>query len=197
VTAVDGDVVRVDVEVLMGRHVGVGCCLIDGELVLADLPGLPEPQALPVAALPEWLAGLVGLGPRPAASAPGSLVTRARVLDAVLALDGASARSVLAATGPVPGPWPELLAAVSGGLAGRWRVAVTGLASGDEHLEVLDCADAGLWAVQPCPPATLPDDDLPPSPTPDDPPVLLTPTTPTTLWAWLSRLARPLPPASG
>jgi hypothetical protein len=195
VTAVEGDGLRVEaealvevlVEVLKGAHPGSGRCAVGGGLAVADLPGLPEPCVLPAAALPEWLAGLVGLGPRPAASAPGALVVRASVLDAVLALDRPDARRVRATAGPAPGPWPGLLAAVSAGLTGRWRMTVAGLTGDVAHLEVLDCGPSGLWAVQPCPPGGLADEL--PAADGDDAAVLLTPTTPTEVWVWLSRLA--------
>jgi hypothetical protein len=178
----------VDVDVLVGPRAGTGCCLIHGDLAVVDLPGLPVPRAIPTSVLPEWLAGLVGLGPRPAVSAPGLLIAPTTLLDTVLELAAPDHAAVAAAIAPskVSGAWLALLAGIAASLATRWRVAVGPLnADPVESLEVLDCVGTGLWAVQPCP-AEVAAEELGTAEA-----ISLTPTTPTAVWAWLSRLAAP------
>lgn len=177
--------VVVDVDVRVGPHTGSGRCVTTGDRTVVDLPGLAAPRTISTAALPEWLAGLVGVGPRPAVSSPGVLILRRDVLDAVLDLAAPDVAALAAALAPEPVPrrWLELLAALGAGLCGRWRVGICAPGGGDA-LEILDCASAGLWAVHPCPvelgEAELGDGgDL----------VSLAPTTSATVWAWLSRLA--------
>jgi hypothetical protein len=182
-------VVAVDVEVLVGPRAGAGSCLIQGDLAVADLPGLPDPRTIPTSVLPEWLAGLVGLGPRPVVSAPGLLIAPTTLLDTVLALATPDHAAVAAAIAPskVADAWLELLAGIAANLVARWRVTV-GLLDADavDSLEILDCASAGLWAIQPCP-AEVAAEELGAAEV-----VSLTPTTPTAVWAWLSRLAGPV-----
>lgn len=176
-------VVTVDVDVRVGRHTGSGCCVTTGDRTVVDLPGLAAPRTISTAALPEWLAGLLGVGPRPEVSSPGVLILRRDVLDAVLDLAPPDVDAVAAALAPAPAPrrWLELLAPLGAGLCGRWRVEIS--TPGGDALEILDCGSAGLWTVHPCPvelgEAELGDGDL----------VTLAPTTSTTVWAWLSRLA--------
>jgi hypothetical protein len=185
-------IVAVDVDLLVGPRAGAGSCLIQGDLAVVDLPGLPHPRAIPTSVLPEWLAGLVGLGPRPVVSAPGLLIAPTTLLDTVLALatpDPAGvAAAVAAAIAPskVSDAWLEMLAGIATSLAARWRVSV-GLLDADpvDSLEILDCASAGLWAIQPCP-AEVAAEELDTAEA-----VSLTPTTPTAVWAWLSQLAGP------
>jgi hypothetical protein len=81
------------------------------------------------------------------------------------------------------------MACIAANLAARWRITV-GLLDADpvDSLEILDCASAGLWAIQLCP-AEVAAEELGATEV-----VSLTPTTPTAVWAWLSRLAGPVLP---
>jgi hypothetical protein len=180
--------VVVDVDVRVGRHAGSGRCVITGDRAVADLPGLGSPRAIASAVLPEWLAGLLDVGPRPEVSSPGVLILRRALLDDVLRLSEPDVDDVAAAIAPerLSRPWLELLTTVGTSLTARWRVALRSAdaRSTAEALEILDCSAAGLWVVQPCPAelvaAELGDGgDL----------VTLAPTTSTAVWAWLSRLA--------
>jgi hypothetical protein len=176
----------VDVEVLAGRHTGCGRCLLEGGRAVVDLPGLAGPRVIPGAALPEWLAGLVGLGPRPQVASPGVLMLDRAALDDIVGPAAPNVAAVAAAPRPerLPQRWLELLAGIGAGFSARWRVEVTSDVRSSETLEVIDSADTGLWAVQPCPP------ELAVAETGDRGElVTLAPTTPTVVWAWLSRLA--------
>jgi hypothetical protein len=178
--------VAVDVDVLVGPRAGAGSCLIRGGLAVVDLPGLAAPRVIPPSVLPEWLAGLVGLGPRPVVSAPGLLIAPTTLLDTVLALAAPDRAAVATAIAPdkVNAAWLALLAGIAANLAARWRVAIGPLnADPVDSLEILDCASAGLWAIQPCP-AEAAAEELGTAEA-----VSLAPTTPAAVWAWLSRLA--------
>jgi hypothetical protein len=174
----------VDIHVLAGRNTGRGRCVIDGPLAAVELPGLDAPHAIPTAAVPEWLAGLLGVGPRPRVHAPGVLIAHAAMLDSVLNLAEPDAGAIAAMIAPdrVSSRWLELLVAISVNLLARWRVEIRapGATTAAETLEVLDCSAAGLWMLQPGPAEDV---------TGDEEVVCLAPTTSTAVWAWLSRLA--------
>ena len=180
--------VLVEVDVRVGRHAGSGRCVITGDRAVADLPGLASPRTVPTAVIPEWLAGLLEVGPRPEVSSPGVLIMRRAVLDDVLDVADPDADVIAAALAPerVSRSWLELLAGISAGVTARWRVALRppdGRSLSDT-LEIVDAGAAGLWAVHPCPVELITAElgeghDL----------VTVAPTTPTTVWAWLSRLA--------
>jgi hypothetical protein len=187
------EAVAVDVEIPVGPFPGTGRCLIQGDLTVAELPALTDPRALPTTALPEWLAGLVGLGPRPAVSAPGILIAQTALLDTVLDLATPEPAAVAAAIAPerLAPDWLTLLAGIAGHLAARWRITVGPLdAAPVDALEILDCAGKGLWARQPCP-TEVAAAELDTETAAD----ALTPTTSTAVWMWLSRLAAGAQPA--
>jgi hypothetical protein len=167
-------VITVDVRVLVGRRTGTGRCRIDGPTAVVDLPQLDGDRTVPTTVLPEWIAALVELAPCPRVAAPSTLITDRSRLDALL--DGGSLAEV-------PHHWRGIFAAIVSSMHARWSVTVS--PHGDA-LEVLDCRSAGFWAVQPCPPEAA-GDDIPE----DGALVSVTPTTPTAVWTWLSRLGDP------
>ena len=174
----------VDIHMLAGRTTGRGSCVIDGAVAAVEVPGLDAPHAIPTAAVPEWLAELLGVGPRPRVHAPGVLIAHAAMLDRVLniAEPDAGAIAELIAPDRVSSRWLELLTAISANLLARWRVEIRapGATTAAETLEVLDCAAAGLWMLQPGPTEEV---------TAGEEVVCLAPTTSTAVWTWLSRLA--------
>lgn len=116
------------------------------------------------------------------------LVIGQAALDSVLDLDRPDLDAVAAVVGgQVAHRWLELLVTISRNLTGRWRITVGSLGAprGVDSLEILDCADAGLWAIQPCPAELIAAERLGDS----GRVVSVTLTTPTTVWTWLSRLA--------
>lgn len=149
------------VTVLAGRHPGTGRCRIADGVAEVELPGLDGPRELPAAALPGWLAGLVGLGPRPRAEVRGLLVT---------------SRTALAEPGRLPAGW-------AGAPAAHWRLDLTVPGAGPSSLEVLDAGS--LWALSPVEEALLAAEEV----AVDGEPVAVRPTTPSAVWRWLAPLA--------
>jgi hypothetical protein len=171
--------IEVQVQVMAGPHPGRGQCIVDGDMAAVDLPGLDPPRRIPASVLPEWLAALVGLGPRPSVAAPGLLITSTAVLDRLLA-PGARTPSI-----EVPPGWRDLLTRIIECRQAWWRITVGPLdRAPTDSLEIIDSGTAGLWARQPCPP-TAADEEL----DGQGPLAALTSTTPTAVWTWLSRLA--------
>ncbi|TYK43634.1 hypothetical protein [Actinomadura decatromicini] len=160
----------VEVTVLVGRHPGTGNCVIGDGVAAVELPGMDGPRVVPADVVPEWIAALVALAPRPRAKTSGMLVTSQTGLDVLLG----DCREP-----DISRDWLDLLATIRASLIARWRV--TAAPGGD--IEILDCASAGLWAVQPCPPEAVG--------AANGPLISLTPTTPTAVWTWLSLLASP------
>ena len=176
------------VTVLAGRHAGAGTCRLAEGLARVDLPGLDSPRELPSAALPGWLAGLVGLGPRPRAAVTGLLVTSRPTLDRLLALPAADPDRVRVAFAPstLPDGWADALAALAGAPA-HWRMELTVPGAGTAALEVLDAGAGGLWSLAAVDPALLgSEQDGAPL---DGEPVAVSPTTPSAIWHWLAPLA--------
>lgn len=96
----------------------------------------------PAALLPGVLAGMLGLGPRPAAADREAFEVAPAELAGALAVQRGIPR---AAGGSLP---PEAAAALAG-LYGHWRVDALWRAGGErEMLEVID-AERGLWLVAP------------------------------------------------
>jgi hypothetical protein len=179
--------IEVRVELLAGPRRGSGLCLIDGAVAALDLPGLDGPTRVPASVVPGWLAGLVGVGPRPEARSPGVLLAPRTLVDC---LTGADAAAVRAAVGRhrVPPAWIELLVGIAASLPARWRMSVGAPADVPvDLLEILDAGDCGLWSVQDCPPELLSGEGREVDAA--EPWAVLTPTTPTAVWVWLSRLA--------
>jgi hypothetical protein len=174
--------IEILVRVMAGPHTGRGRCVVDGGVATVDLPGLDRPRRIPASVVPEWLAALVGLGPRPAVTAPGMLITSTAVLDGLLAsgdAPGARTSSI-----DVPAGWRDLLTRIIECRQGWWRMSVGPF--GDDpadSLEIIDAGSAGLWARRPCPPAAA-DEEIDGR----GPLDALTSTTPTAVWTWLSRL---------
>jgi hypothetical protein len=177
-------VIEVKVEVMAGARPGRGLCVIAGDVAAVDLPGLDRPGRIPAGVLPAWLAGLIGLGPRPAVAVPGLLIAPTAVLDRLLAGTGAFPWSV-------PAEWRGVLARIVECRQAWWRMTM-GPPGADpvESLEVIDAGAAGLWARRPCPAAAA-DDEIDHEGLPL---AALAATTPTVVWTWLSRLASPPPP---
>ena len=195
----DGDVAPVistvlELEVFEGRHQGLCVAVVEGALAAVQLPGEDAPRRLPSSLLPGWLAGLVGLAPRPRPACPGVLVLDRDRLDALLGLDEGSRgdeAAVRDALGPDPLPeaWSRALATLPGAVTGRWRLArrldgMDGEVVGSSEVEVLDAGDAGLWQVVPVDEDWV-RDELAGQPAPARL-VALSATTPTAVWELLT-----------
>jgi hypothetical protein len=169
--------IEIRVQVLAGPHPGRGQCVVDGDVATVDLPGLDRPRQIPASVLPEWLAALVGLGPRPSVAAPGLLITSTAILDRLLETHGTRVSSV-----NVPAGWRDILTRIIACRQGWWRMAVGPLGHDPaDSLEIIDAGTAGLWSRRPCPPEAV-DEALDGS----GPLAALTSTTPTAVWTWLS-----------
>jgi hypothetical protein len=174
--------ISVDVHVLTGDNAGRGNCVIDGAVASVDPPGPKAPHAMPTAAVPEWLASLLGIGPRPRVHASGVLIAQPALLDRALHITEPDADAIAAVIAPdrLSRRWLDLLVAISSNLTARWRVEIrTPATTVAETLEVLDCSSNGLWMLQPGDSEEVPGGDV----------VCLAPTTSTDVWRWLSRLA--------
>jgi hypothetical protein len=210
-------VIEVRVAVLTGALAGTGRCLIDGttaEVHLPDTGGRPE--RIPSALVPVRLARMVELGPRPVIEAPGILIAGALEIDRLLGLDGAARTrgGAPAWTDPLPAPsggvpvtWRDPLARIVAARRAWWWVTVAAAKHGDaqvdrdaqvgaapdrvggngqvDRLEVVDAGEAGLWVRQQHLEADLAR-ELEDGPG-EGPATALTATTPTAVWAWLSR----------
>jgi hypothetical protein len=175
------------VTVLAGRHAGAGRCRLAGGRARVELPGLDGPRDIPSALVPGWLAGLVGLGPRPRPAAGGLLVTSRSVLDRILALPAADPDAVRDTVAPsvLPGGWARSLAALAGTAYGHWRLDLTVPDGGTATLEVLDAG--GLWSLAAVGPALLASEEDGAGPGRE--PITVSPVSPSAVWRWLAPLA--------
>lgn len=166
--------IEVFVQVKAGPWPGPGRCVIDGDAATLNLPGMHRPERCPAGAVPQRLATLVGLGPRPVVAGPGMLITSASFLDRLLTAEDPPPTKI-------PSGWREVLSTLVVHRRAWWRITVHADAA-HRGLEVIDAGDAGLWSCQQCPPEPADEIDA-------GEPVALTPTTATAVWAWLSPLA--------
>lgn len=174
------------VSVLAGPYRGTGSCELAGGRARVELPDLDRPRDVPAAVVPGWLAGLVGLGPRPRAAVPGLLVTSRPAVKRLLAHPGADPDQVRAAFGAaLPDGWARQLSAPAGTPVAHWRLELAVPAGGTATLEVLDAG--GLWSLTPVDPELLAAEDA--ADRLDGEPVGISPLTPSAVWHWLSPLA--------
>lgn len=180
------------VTVRRGLRPGHGELVFAGDHVLVRLPGVDPPQWTPRDQVPELLARVCGLRPRPVVGRAAVLITERSTVDTYVALAGAAdeaaVRRCFGAT-RLSEDWVGRLCAVAGLVESHWEVATLS-ADGAvaPWLEVVDAGPAGgLWSVTPATAQLLAAADD--GPISGDELVAFVPVTTTAIWAALSTCA--------
>jgi hypothetical protein len=203
---------EIRLDVIRGPRAGRWLCRAEDGLACVKLPGIGASQISAWGRVPGLLANAVGLAPRPRPRCGGVLVTGRgtldRLFDSCVAaghLPGdetiEAVRAVFAPT-ELPAGWVHALARLAGGAITQWKVQI--VVSGGTVLDTLEIVDgdaSGLWSLTDHSPESFADEiddvDIRTVDGENDAGadcgrealVALAPTTPTAVWAWLSRLA--------